>query len=92
MLTLFEFSVFGIYLAMLLALIVGVQVYNPSKFVRESLEVQESTEPFVESELIDPDSDEDQVFDPSKETYTMTENPMLRHRISESQNAMEMVD
>ena len=35
----------------------------------------------VDSELEEPSSDEE--FIPEKEEYTMTENPMLRHRIQE---------
>ena len=35
----------------------------------------------VDSELEEPSSDEE--FSPEKEEYTMTENPMLRHRIHE---------
>lgn len=92
MLTLFEFTVFGMYLAILLAIIVGIQVYNPGKHMRESFDVQESTETFAESDFQEPDSDEEVEYDPSKENFTMTENPMLRHRNVETQPPMEMVD
>lgn len=44
--------------------------------------VEETNEKFDEKQFEEPDSDEEPVFDPSKENYTMMENPMLRRRIA----------
>jgi hypothetical protein len=96
MLTLFEFTILGLYLATLLAFLVAIQVMNPGKAIREALHPEtmegvESDEQFAELELEEPDSDEEVPFDPTKEAFTMTENPMLRHRKVEM-SEMEMVD
>ena len=90
MLTLYEFTIFGLYLATLLAFLVTIQVMNPGKAIREAMEVryEESKEKFAELEFEEPpsESDEDVSFDPAKESFTMTENPMLRHRKVDTQD------
>lgn len=80
--TLFEFTVFGIYLAMLLLSILFLQIYNPGKQTQEAILDSNET-----GEEADSDSDvQEEPFDPTKESYTMMENPMLRHRnVTETQ-------
>ena len=86
-----EFLTFAIYLSFLASIILALQIYNPGKQIREAIHIEESDEKFDEKVFEEPDSDEEEVpFDPSKEDYTMTENPMLRHRNVLSE--MEMVD
>lgn len=86
--TLFEFFIVGFYLAMLTSLMVAIQVLDASRIVRESLAVEQSDEKFADSD------DECTPFNPETETYEMTENPMLRHRIVEQKEVplMEQVD
>ncbi len=97
MLTLYEFTIFGIHLAILLAWLIAIQMLNPGKAVREALhpetiEAVESNEKFVQAEFEEPDSDSEQEpFNPEKENFTMTENPMLRHRKVEM-SEMDRVD
>ena len=57
---------------MLTIMIISIQIYNPGKQIRQSLEVEESNESFTEKEFEEPDSDSEQ------ETFTMTENPMFQ--------------
>lgn len=82
-LTLLEFTVFGIYLAMILVSIVIIQTYTPVKQIQEAeLDSSETVE--------EADSDvQEEPFDPTKESYTMTENPILRHRFSQEKNDAE---
>jgi hypothetical protein len=93
MLTLYEFTIFGIHLTILLAWLIIIQILNPGKAMREAMEIryEETKEKFVQSEFEEPESDEDVPFDPAQETFTMTENPMLRNRKVEM-SEMEMVD
>lgn len=96
----FEFTVFGIYLTMLTLTIVAIQYFNPGKAVREELTIEYTEEKMSESELEEPDSSEGEnpPFNPETECYTMTENPILRHRLvepvsSDQQSpALELVD
>jgi hypothetical protein len=84
-LTLFEFTFFSLYLAILTISILCIQIYNPGKQVRETLH-PETAESVVE----EPDSDsdvEEEPFDPNKESFTMVENPMLRHRTVQEESA-----
>ena len=98
--TLLEFLIFGIYLAMITASLIMIQIYNPGAAIREHMTIEDKGEPFVNQELEEPDSEPDTKdakapFDPEKETYTMTENPILRHRNVEQEQsspAMELVD
>lgn len=88
--TLFEFFVFGLYLAMLIAAMVGIQILDARRPVHQTITVLDSQEKFVQSELEEPESDDDtRPFEPEKEEFTMTENPMFRHR---NISKMEMVD
>ncbi len=84
-LTVLEFTIFGLHLLFLLAALVAIQTLNPGKAIRE-VQVQESQEAFVEKEWEEPDSEEETSFDPTAQTYTMTENPMLRHRKVDTQD------
>ncbi len=70
--------------------ILGVQILEEMRLAnKQQLTIEDTDEKFVQSELEEPESDDEHPpFNPETETYTMTENPMLRHRISE----MEMVD
>ena len=88
--TLLEFLIFGIYLAMLTLGIIGVQILEQMRLDnKQQITIEDTNEKFVQSEFEEPDSDDEQPpFNPETEQYTMTENPMLRHRISQ----MEMVD
>jgi len=93
--SLLEFLIFGLYLAMLTLGILGVQILEQMRLANmKQLTIEDSSEKFVESEFEEPDSDDEQApFNPDTEQYTMTENPMLRHRNVEQQvSAMEMVD
>lgn len=82
-LTVLEFTIFGLHLLFLLAALVAIQTLNPGKAIRE-VQVQDTQEAFVEKEWEEPDSEEETSFDPTAQTYTMTENPMLRHRTNTS--------
>jgi hypothetical protein len=77
--SLFEFFYLGMYLCLLTSIIVVIQVYQPGKTLEDkkeqTLEIVE--EPFLESES---ELEEKKPFNPETEEYTMTENPMLRHR------------
>ena len=93
--SLLEFLIFGLYLAMLSLGIVGVQILEQMRLANiRQLTIEDTDEKFVESELEEPDSDDEQKpFNPETEDYAMTENPMLRHRNVEQQvSMMEMVD
>lgn len=86
--SLLEFFILAIYLSFLTSVIVAIQVLNPGKAMREAQKVEVVEEPFLESELEEPESEEEKApFNPETEQYTMTENPMLRHR-----NVMDDVD
>lgn len=91
MMTLLEFTIFGIYFAMLTITIVLIQIYNPGQYARRPIEfaIEESLETFDEKVFEEPDSDSEaeESFDPTKETFTMTENPMLRHRKEKEETA-----
>ncbi len=93
MLTSYEFTIFILYLFSLASFVTIVYILNPGRAIREAMDIryQETNEKFVNLEWEEPDSDEEiKPFDPAKEDYTMTENPMLRHRNKISE--MEMVD
>lgn len=94
--SLLEFLIFGLYLAMLTLGILGVQILEQMRLANsKQLSIEDSNEKFVQSELEEPDSEDEQPasFNPESEDYTMTENPMIRHRNVEQQvSAMEMVD
>ena len=79
----FEFTVFGIYLTMLTLTIAAIQYFNPGNVVREEMTIEYTEEKVAESELEEPDSSEGEnpPFHPETESYTMTENPILRHRV-----------
>lgn len=93
--SLLEFLIFGLYLAMLTLGIIGVQILEQMRLAnKQQITVEDTNEKFVQSELEEPDSEDDHPpFNPETETFTMTENPMLRHRNVEQQvSSMEMVD
>jgi hypothetical protein len=77
---LFEFLYFGFYLGMLTAMIVAIQTFE-SRY-QKSISVEVVEEPFLEKEqeqeLEEPGSEEEK--EAPAEEYTMTENPMFRHR------------
>ena len=69
---------------MLTIFVVVIQIYQPGKQTSETILVEDTQEAFVESEMEEPDSeDEKPPFNPETEKYEMTENPMLRHRHTE---------
>ena len=82
--SLLEFLIFGIYLAMLGLGIVGVQILEQMRLANiRQLTIEDTDEKFVQSELEEPDSDDEQKpFNPETEDYAMTENPMLRQRVN----------
>ena len=92
--TLLEFLIFGLYLAMLTLGIIGVQILEEMRLAnKQQITVEDTDEKFVQSELEEPASDDEQPpFNPETEQYTMTENPMLRHRNVAEMSSMEMVD
>jgi hypothetical protein len=93
--SLLEFLIFGIYLAMLALGIVGVQLLEQMRLANlQHLSIEDTQDKVIDSELEEPESDDEQKpFNPDSEDYTMTENPMLRHRNVEQQvSAVEMVD
>ena len=92
--TLLEFLIFGLYLAMLTLGMIGVQILEQMRLSnKQEVVAEETNEKFVELELEEPESDDEQPpFNPETETYTMTENPILRHRNTAETSAMEMVD
>lgn len=78
----FEFTVFAIYLIMLTLALVGIQYFNPGKVVREEMPIQFTEEIRSDSEVEEASSEEENPpFHPETESYTMTENAILRHRI-----------
>lgn len=82
MLTLYEFTVFGIYLAMLTMFLVVIQIANPGKQLREALHVHYTDEKFVENfqeETVSDSEEEKAPFNPEAEPFKMTENPMFSH-------------
>ncbi len=92
--SLLEFLVFGLYLAMLTLGIIGVQILEEMRLSnKQQITVEDTGEKFAESEFEEPVSeDEHPPFNPETEDFTMTENPMLRHRNVAATSAMEMVD
>lgn len=75
---LFEFFYLAIYLSFLTALIAAIQIYNPGKMTREFV-----TESVKEIDGVETQEEETtESFNPEKEDYTMTENPMLRQRVN----------
>lgn len=94
--TLLEFTVFGLYLSFLLAAIVTIQMLEQKRI---QFRVEETEEKFVESPNAEeePSSEEEETaeespFNPETEPYTMTENPMLRHRVVDQELDMDAVD
>ena len=80
--TLLEFILLGFYLALLLAAMVTIQMLESQRL---QLRVEETAEKFVESGSFEEPSSDDEVplqeaADPEKDEYSMTENPMFRHR------------
>lgn len=96
-LTLFEFTILGLHLAMITFMLVLIQLYNPGAAMRQAMTIEDKGEPFVEPEFEEPDSDSEPEtkapFNPEEEDFTMTENPMLRNRNAQKEPVMmEMVD
>lgn len=93
--TLLEFTVFGLYLGFLLAAILTIQALEQQRL---QFRVEETEEKFVETtDTLEEPSSEEEVgeeppFNPETEPYTMTENPMLRHRVVDQELDMEAVD
>jgi hypothetical protein len=84
MMTLYEFTVFGLYLFMLLVFMVTIQVTNPGKQIRETLhgEYKESI-PHDDDDVSDAEEEQEKApFNPEEEPYKMTENPMFSHQDS----------
>jgi len=73
-LSLLEFTIFTLHLLVLLTALIVIQTLNPGKVIREYNEEQTLRTKELE------DQAQEVPFDPTTETYTMTENPMLRHR------------
>jgi hypothetical protein len=83
MLTLYEFTVFGLYLAMLTVLMITIQITNPGKQIREALHPQIELTDETFTEHYEDDSEEEKApFNPQEEAYKMTENPMFSHQES----------
>ena len=77
---LFEFLYFGFYLGFLTSIIVMVQLLEVTNIREQQIKkVEVVEEPWEESDI----EDMKEPFDPEKENFTMTENPMLRHRSHE---------
>lgn len=72
-----EFFILVSYLCLLASVIVAIQVFQLGKPVKETQNLEIVEEPFLESES---ELEEKKPFNPETEDYTMTENPMLRHR------------
>jgi hypothetical protein len=91
---LLEFLILGLYLAMLLVGIVGIQLLEEVRLARKDLTVEEGEEEIAQADFEEPESEEEHpsTFNPETEQFTMSENPMLRHRNVEQATAMEMVD
>jgi hypothetical protein len=80
MMTLYEFTVFGIYLAMLTVILITIQLTNPGKAAREALhpQIEFPNEKFVEDTYDVSDSEDEKTpFNPETESFKMTENPMF---------------
>jgi hypothetical protein len=89
-----EFVVFALYMTFLLFAIVTIQSLEASRL---QMRGEESEETLVESETVEESASEDErveeaSFSAESEEYTMTENPMLRHRIVDQEVDMEAVD
>jgi len=84
-----ELTVVVLYLLLLAMSILMIQMLDLGRRLREqqeSIKVVETEEEFVDTAFEEDDSEEEKApFDPSKEDYTMTENPILRHRTVESE-------
>lgn len=91
-----ELTVVVLYLLLIAMSAVMIQMLDLGRRMREqqeSMKVVETEEKFAESSFEDTDSEEEEAFDPSKENYTMTENPILRHRSVETETPwVEQVD
>ena len=95
--TLLEFTVFGLYLLFLIVAMVTVQVVEAKRL---QIRVEDTDEKFVETaeeeeeeeEEVTEEGGEEPPFNPEVEPYTMTENPMLRHRVVDQEVDMEAVD
>lgn len=89
--TLLEFTLLGLYLSLLVAALVTIQMLEerrlqlrvedtPEKFTgSESFEEPTSEEDFQESTPVEPETT------PAQDEYSMTENPMFRHRTVHSE-------
>lgn len=90
---LYEFLYLGFYMGFLTAVIVMVQLIDITKTKVEQPEVKADVEEEEEEEEEKQEEEEDAVwetvekepalklFNPEDEPYTMTENPIFRHRI-----------
>ena len=85
--SLFEFFILGLYLSFLTSIIVAIQIINPGKAIREAQKGEIDSE--LEEEMPE---DEKPPFNPETEEYTMTENPMLRHRNVEDKQKMPFME
>jgi hypothetical protein len=93
MMTVLELTVVVLYMLLLGMSIAMIQILQLTREER-GMTVKKEEDFLVQSELEEPDSDEEKTpFDPQKEDYAMTENPMLRHRNVETPApAVEEVD
>ena len=108
MLSSFESLVFIVYLSMLFVTLVAIQVLNPGQTVRDPFIIEDKGEPFVQSELEEPESDSDvyeQEIQEIEEEFTMTAQPeaertaslyqdvtMTENPMLRHRNHLEMVD
>jgi len=72
-----------------------IQTLDLARKLREEKEIQvvDTKEEFAEAPFEEDSDEEETPFDPSKESYTMTENPILRHRNVDSETPwVEQVD
>ncbi len=86
---LFEFFVIGVYFAFITITIVAIQILNPGGEIRGIMaagkEQTELVEEDVESEKEEEEDEEETPKSPVKDDYAMSENPMFRHRLVESE-------
>jgi hypothetical protein len=83
-----ELTVVVLYILLIALSAVMIQMLDLGRRLREEREIQvvETKEQFVDASFDASDSEEEETpFDPSKETYSMTENPILRHRVVDEQ-------
>jgi len=92
MMSVLELTVVVLYMLLLGMSIAMIQILQLTR--EERVKTVKDEDFLVQSELEEPDSEEEKTpFDPQKEDYAMTENPMLRHRNVETPApAVEEVD